>query len=105
MTPQLKGSIPACLHHAEFIALPHCVVPCTNQVNPISFSHKGGEHSKGVVDHEEEENHLGDGVEEDTCEGEQVLEGQESCHGSILRQKPDRTLLEESDASHQASHH
>ena len=106
MASQLKRTIPTCLHHAEFVA--QCVVPCPDQVNAISVGQRGSQHpvdSKGVEDHEQEENHLGDSIEEDACEGEEVVEGEESCHGSVLGQKPDRTLLEEPDASHEAWNH
>ena len=54
-------------------------------------------HPKGVIQHDDEKQNLGKGVEESCKEAEDELEGQDPIEGSRLRKEPDGTLLEESD--------
>ena len=54
-------------------------------------------HTKRVVQHDDEEQDLGKGVEENGEEGQDELEVENSVECSSLREESDRTLLEESD--------
>ena len=68
-----------------------------NKIKSNGWVFENFKHPNGVIQHYDEEQDLGKGVEENGKETEDKLEGEDPIKSSSLRKEPDRTLLEESD--------